>query len=429
MTGSGFDCQDVDECNKNSTLPHNCSLLAMCNNTEASYFCKCMEGYQGDGFTCDDVDECLSPSICENMTCQNVPGTYTCTCTLGLVYGFGTCVNESDCKNVTNACNTQAECKNIRGSNYCSCIEGFLGNGRDCQDVDECAQTGACPELSHCFNTEGSFHCDCWEGYQYNGTHCEDISECSVGTFTCPDNSSCHNKREGIIVHVIVVSFTITTLCVWMLMNVPQAKHSAQMPPIAKTQQDGISVNAGMGMQAIRQCVRMLMNAWTILHVQTTVSVSTLKVHFCVFVIMDFPLMVPEVPQCEDIDECSNPEFGPLCTNGTCINTIGSFYCACEKGFWSNDTRCLDIDECEKNESICQPNSTCVNIPGSYECNCNLGYVLNRTECRDIDECLANNSPCTANAICLNTAGSFQCPCTSGFEAQGRRCTDINECL
>ncbi len=71
MTGSGFDCQDVDECNKNSTLPHNCSLLAMCNNTEASYFCKCMEGYQGDGFTCDDVDECLSPSICENMTCQN----------------------------------------------------------------------------------------------------------------------------------------------------------------------------------------------------------------------------------------------------------------------------------------------------------------------------------------------------------------------
>ncbi len=81
-----------------------------------------------------------------------------------------------------------------------------------------------------------------------------------------------------------------------MLMNVPQAKHSAQMPPIAKTQQDGISVNAGMGMQAIRQSVRMLMNAWTILHVQTTVSVSTLKVHFCVFVIMDFPLMVPEVP-------------------------------------------------------------------------------------------------------------------------------------
>ncbi|XP_058652554.1 fibrillin-3 isoform X3 [Onychostoma macrolepis] len=430
MTGSGFDCQDVDECNENSTLPHNCSLLAMCNNTEGSYLCKCMKGYQGNGFTCEDVDECLSPSICENnMTCQNFPGTYTCTCTLGLVYGLGTCVNERDCKNVTNACNTHAECKNIRGSNYCSCIEGFLGNGRNCRDVDECAQTGACPQFSNCFNTEGSFHCDCWEGYQYNGTHCEDINECSVGTFTCPDNSTCHNKDGGYNCSCNSgFLYSNNSLC----LDVDEcATGKAQCPNASNCQNtagryfckcwDGYAGN-----QTVCEDVDECLNNFTCS--DHSVCVNTEGSFLC---LCDhgFSSNGTSSTQCEDIDECSHPEFGSLCTNGTCINTIGSFYCACDKGFWSNGTRCLDIDECEKNESICQPHSTCVNNPGSYECNCNLGYVLNRTECQDIDECLANSSPCTANAVCVNTAGSFQCPCATGFEAQGRRCTDIDECL
>ncbi|XDV50742.1 hypothetical protein PO909_019757, partial [Leuciscus waleckii] len=432
MTGSGFDCQDVNECNENTTLPHNCSLLAMCNNTEGSFICKCMDGYRGDGFTCEDMDECLLPSICRNnMTCQNFPGTYTCTCTVGLVYDLGTCVNEKDCKNVTNACNTHAECNHIRGSNYCSCIKGFLGNGRDCRDIDECSQTGACPKLSNCFNTEGSFHCDCWEGYQYNGTHCEDINECSVGNFICPDNSTCYNKEGG---YNCSCNNGFLYLNNSLCLDVDEcATGKAQCPNASNCQNivgwyfcecwDGYTGNQSV-CEDVDECLN---NSVCSDH---SMCVNTEGSFLC---LCDdgFSSNGTSSTQCEDIDECSHPEFGPLCTYGTCINTVGSFHCVCDMGFWSNDTRCLDIDECSgsNNESICQPHSSCVNIPGSYKCNCKLGFLLNRTECQDIDECLADESPCTANAVCVNSPGSFQCPCTSGFEAQGPKCTDINECL
>ena len=35
---------------------------------------------------------------------------------------------------------------------------------------------------------------------------------------------------------------------------------------------------------------------------------------------------------------------------------------------------CLDIDECNLNISMCQPDSYCDNTIGSYLCICNVGY-------------------------------------------------------
>ncbi|TSK42144.1 Fibrillin-1 [Bagarius yarrelli] len=130
MPGSGFDCIDVNECLENSTFHHNCSHLASCNNTVGSYVCHCLKGYQGDGFTCADVDECLLPLHCGiNMICQNTLGAYICSCILGMFYDSGTCVSERECKN---GCSTHAECTAIQKSYYCSCREGFYGNGMDC---------------------------------------------------------------------------------------------------------------------------------------------------------------------------------------------------------------------------------------------------------------------------------------------------------
>ncbi|XP_073669018.1 uncharacterized protein [Paramisgurnus dabryanus] len=431
MTGSGFDCQDVDECNQNSTLPHNCSLLATCNNTEGSYICRCLKGYQGNGIICEDVNECLPPSKCEkNMTCQNWPGTYTCTCTPGQIYSLGTCIKEEDCANVTSACNSHAECKHISGSNYCSCIDGFHGNGRDCIDIDECKQTEACPKFSRCLNTEGSFHCECWKGYQYNGTHCKDINECSIGNFTCPDNSICNNTEGGYDCPCNNGFLPSNSLC----LDVDEcATGEAQCPNVSNCQNtaggyfckcwDGYTGNQTV-CEDIDECLN------TSSCSNHSVCINTIGAFQC-RCDAGFSSNGTSSTQCKDIDECSNPQFGSLCTNGTCINTVGSFFCKCDMGFWSNNTECLDIDECfaTNNKSTCQPHSTCFNIPGSYKCNCNLGFLLEGTECLDIDECLAKESPCTANALCINSAGSFQCPCAHGFEAQGLLCIDINECL
>ena len=49
---------DDDECGSSHNI---CHLHAMCNNTEGSYKCTCLEGFVGDGVTCE------RKSYCENV--------------------------------------------------------------------------------------------------------------------------------------------------------------------------------------------------------------------------------------------------------------------------------------------------------------------------------------------------------------------------
>ena len=45
-----FSLSDFDECGSSDT--NDCDSRAKCNNTEGSYACRCLEGYQGDGKNC-----------------------------------------------------------------------------------------------------------------------------------------------------------------------------------------------------------------------------------------------------------------------------------------------------------------------------------------------------------------------------------------
>ena len=59
-----------------------------------------------------------------------------------------------------------------------------------------------------------------------------------------------------------------------------------------------------------------------------------------------------------------------------CINTIGSYKCQCEIGYYWIGGKCIDINECVKYENLCDSDRTvCVNNPGSYECNCVDGFT------------------------------------------------------
>ncbi|XP_034854221.1 adhesion G protein-coupled receptor E5 isoform X2 [Mirounga leonina] len=155
-------CDDINECGPSSAV--SCGKFADCQNTEGSFYCTCIQGYelasQARTFrnesenTCQDVNECTSgQNPCHNSThCLNNIGGYECRCRPGW--------------------------KPVPGSR----------NGPKntvCEDVDECSSgQPTCHESTVCINTVGSYKCHCrrgWEpkpGFQNRqpNTTCEEMS-------------------------------------------------------------------------------------------------------------------------------------------------------------------------------------------------------------------------------------------------------------
>ncbi|XP_034537476.1 mucin-like protein [Notolabrus celidotus] len=268
-------------------------------------------------------------------------GNYECSCLGGFVGDGRLCEDINECE-LPNICPSVTTCVNTGGSYYCDCGTGFIFNNSQCQDLDECV-AGRCSPFAACTNSPGSFSCQCAAGYRGDGFTCEDMDECSLA-------KQCHSNA----------------LCV----NLPGSYNC--------TCRVGYS---GDG-----------------------------------------------VIQCNDVNECLVNNGG--CRNrASCINNQGSFSCLCESGFiLLNRTLCQDINECEELDNPCGVNEDCRNVDGSYECPCRVGYFrpASNMDCVDMDEC--KNSPCHVNATCLNTIGSHTCTCKRGFSANGSQCEDIDEC-
>ena len=59
-----------------------------------------------------------------------------------------------------------ATCQNTNGSYDCICNEGFVGDGFDCKDVNEClTNNGRCSANARCLNRNGGFQCLCDDGF------------------------------------------------------------------------------------------------------------------------------------------------------------------------------------------------------------------------------------------------------------------------
>ncbi|XP_038573115.1 nidogen-2 isoform X8 [Micropterus salmoides] len=85
-------------------------------------------------------------------------------------------------------CDTTAQCIPLEGQAFqCQCATGYRGDGRNCYDVDECAEgLSSCGAHAYCINLPGSHRCQCQSGFEfgYDGRTCVDIDECS--------SSPCH---------------------------------------------------------------------------------------------------------------------------------------------------------------------------------------------------------------------------------------------
>ncbi|XP_052008003.1 latent-transforming growth factor beta-binding protein 4-like [Xyrauchen texanus] len=68
------------------------------------------------------------------------------------------------------------------------------------------------------------------------------------------------------------------------------------------------------------------------------------------------------------------------CENGRCIRVEEGYTCDCYDGYQLDITtmNCIDVNECEEEDTIDCVNGRCVNTEGSYRCACLRGFIMSR---------------------------------------------------
>ncbi|NXL38984.1 FBN2 protein, partial [Glaucidium brasilianum] len=450
-------CQDIDECSF-----QNICVFGTCNNLPGMFHCICDDGYELDrtGGNCTDIDECADPINCVNGLCVNTPGRYECNCPpdfqlnptgVGCVdnrvgncylkYGpqedgslscnteIGVGVSRSSCccslgKAWGNPCETCPPVNSTEYNTLCPGGEGFRPNPITIilEDIDECQELPGLCQGGNCINTFGSFQCECPKGYYLSEETriCEDIDECVVHPGVCGPGT-CYNTLGN-----------YTCICPPEYMQVNGGHNCMDMrKSFCYRGYNGTSCENELPFNVTKRmccCTYNVGKAWNKPCESCPIPGTAEFKNIC----GNIPGFTFDIHtgKAVDIDECK--EIPGICSNGVCINQIGSFRCECPTGFSYNDLLlvCEDIDECSNGDSLCQRNADCINSPGSYRCECAAGFKLSPNgACVDRNECLEIPNVCS-HGLCVDRQGGYQCVCHNGFKASQDQtmCMDVDEC-
>ena len=162
-----------DECGDPTLCPEYNSI---CTNSDGSFECSCIQGFQRIGEKCENINECersnWSPSIENAEPCWGRCGETLGPCPS---YCKGYC-----CKaNRPDMCPQAA--MNVLTSTSSQCLV----------PPDPCSTK----PNSNCHDNPGSYECRCTSGYENDEdlNQCVDIDECQRNIHNCPENSICSN--------------------------------------------------------------------------------------------------------------------------------------------------------------------------------------------------------------------------------------------
>ena len=355
-------------------------------------------------------------------------------CGNGMTFDYGdeSCADVNECKNEANPCGKNAVCTNLRGSFKCACAAGYVSNGKECVDENECeAGTDNCDQVHGiCENTPvGDFTCSCREGWELaaassNSTACVNVNECApeLVASNCGLNTNCTDAPGTYTCDCLDGYKRDDTTSLPACVDVDECAEADELgQPLCTDSANKYCSNVVGGVPGF-ECL--CNDGYT--HADGDGSI------------------------CVDVNECAaNGGLGPCSGNGAnCTNTDGSYACGCGAGFALRSAVqldqkpeevdiCFDVDECDANTSPCGANTDCNNKDGSFACDCRSGFVpaaQSTTVCTDIDECKTAGSNeesgiCTgSNEVCENTPGEHECLCAEGFERVDGGCVDVEEC-
>ncbi|XP_042089009.1 signal peptide, CUB and EGF-like domain-containing protein 2 isoform X9 [Ovis aries] len=349
----------------------------------------------------EDVDECAQGlDDCHiNALCENTPTSYKCSCRPGYQGEGRQCEDIDECENELNG-GCVHDCLNIPGNYRCTCFDGFMlaHDGHNCLDVDECLENnGGCQHT--CLNVVGSYECRCKEGFflsdnQHTCIHRSEVT-CNHGNGGC--QHSCEDTAEG-----------PECSCHPQYKMHSDGRSCLEREDIALEVMESNATSVADGDKRVKR--RLLMETCAVNNggCDRTCKDTSTGVHCSCPV--GFTLQM-DGKTCKDIDECQTRNGG---CDHFCRNTVGSFDCSCKKGFklLTDEKSCQDVDECSLDRTC---DHSCINHPGTFTCACNEGYTLyGFTHCGDTNECSVNNGGC--QQICVNTVGSHECHCHSGYK-------------
>eukprot|EP00070_Physeter_catodon_P002479 XP_007105089.3 signal peptide, CUB and EGF-like domain-containing protein 2 isoform X1 [Physeter catodon] len=364
----------------------------------------------------EDVDECAQglDDCHTNALCQNTPTSYKCSCRPGYQGEGRQCEDIDECENELNG-GCVHDCLNIPGNYRCTCFDGFMlaHDGHNCLDVDECLENnGGCQHT--CVNVMGSYECRCKEGFFLSDNQHTCIHRSEEGL-------SCMNKNHG---------------CSHICKEAPRGSVACECRPgfeLAKNQRDcTLTCNHGNG-GCHHSCEDTAAGPECSCHPQYKMHTdgrSCLEREDAALEVMESNATSmadgdKRVKRRLLMETCAVNNGG---CDRTCKDTSTGVHCSCPVGFslQLDGKTCKDIDECQTRNGGCD--HFCKNTVGSFDCSCKKGFKLLTDEksCQDVDECSLDR---TCDHSCINHPGTFACACNKGYTLYGfTHCGDTNEC-
>ncbi|KAL6843848.1 hypothetical protein ACP4OV_026419 [Aristida adscensionis] len=125
-----------DEAMNDNFVPQYCNDMSICVDAPsgAGHLCQCRSGYEGNPYLpdgCQDINECREPNSNNcifQQFCNNIPGSYTCSCPedkIGDGYRTGT-----GCTDTLVPSGSPKQLSGFGVCTSCACPQGISGDGR-----------------------------------------------------------------------------------------------------------------------------------------------------------------------------------------------------------------------------------------------------------------------------------------------------------